>query len=75
VEVLGEVRNRTKVKRRKAHGVEVSCPPAVMPDIRRCVMGSGDGIARSSTVLPGESSRLPRREIVSGNQEGRKDEW
>jgi hypothetical protein len=51
MEAVGAVRNRTKVKRRKAGRSWVSWLLSAKPNIRRTIAGSGDGFARSSVIL------------------------
>lgn len=51
VEVVGAVRNRTKVKHRKASEPRVSPRPGAKPKICRSVVSSGDGFVRSSVFL------------------------
>ena len=51
VEVVGAVRNRTRVKHRKASEPRVSPRPGAKPKICRSVASSGDGFVRSSVFL------------------------
>jgi len=68
MEVVGEVPNRTKVKRRKACDPRVSQPPVAKPSFRLAGVRTGDGLARSSAFLPGESSRPPPRRSKAVDQ-------
>ncbi len=72
MEVQGEAPDRTKVKRRKAHGPGESCPPAANPYPSVRVMGSGDGAGAKFRVLTQGGLSASAQ---GGNQEGMNNEW
>ena len=61
VEAYGELTNRTRVKRRKAYVCGVEPARGGEAQYPSGSVRIGDGSSRSSTFLPGEISRPPRR--------------
>ena len=51
MEVVGEVPNQAKAKRRKARDPWVSRPPAAKPEVRSAGARSGDGVGTKFRVL------------------------